>query len=337
MSDGVIDNPWRTLVVPDASAGLSARRIAEVGADTWGLYWAVDWRRQCLLVLIYPEGLSSQHRWPRLRGLSVEREEGSRGQEFLVFRLTDAEHRDIFYRFCTDLVGAAGAARSEQEAIDVCIMRTWRWHRLLKTGHDGRLSAEEQKGLIGELTVLMEFVMPAIGVSQGVDAWVGPLGASRDFETGLVGIEAKARAPGALNIQIASAGQLGSDETHALFLHVTEVAAAVDGSARACTVAQVVARTRELIEARAISALGEFEERLAATGYDDADDYADQLWTLGDADVFAVEEGFPRIVPSMVPPGVTEIRYRVNLAQCEPFRVEASAMSLAFSGASDDP
>lgn len=336
MSDRVLENPWRDLAVPDAAAGLSARRIADVGGARWGLYWAVDWRRQCLLVLVHSEGLTSQHRWPTLRGLRIERQAASRGQEFLVFRLTDAEHRDIFYRFCTDLVGAAGAARSEQEAVDVCIMRTWRWHRLLKRGWDGRLTAEEQKGVIGELTVLMELLMPAIGVTQGIAAWVGPLGAPRDFQIGTAGIESKACAPLVSKVRIASEDQLGSDEAHALFLHVSEVAAAVDSSSAALTVTQVVERAREFIDSQDTSALGEFEERLMATGYDDSDDYADQLWLIGDAAIFAVVEGFPRIIPPMVPSGVSDVRYQINLAECEPFRIERADLSAAMSGTSSE-
>ena len=332
MSDREIENPWRDLTVPDAAAGLSARRITDVGDAHWGLYWAVDWRRQCLLVLVHSEGLTSQHRWPKLRGLRLERQIASRGQEFLVFRLTDTEHRDIFYRFCADLVGAARAARSEQEAADVCIMRTWRWHRLLNRGRDGRLTAEEQKGLIGELTVLMELVVPVLGVTDGMAAWVGPLGATWDFETGAVGIESKACAPLARKIRIASADQLGSDETHALFLHVTEISAAPDSSSRAVTVTQVVERAREFIESQDTAALGEFEERIMATGYDDYDDYTDQRWLIGDTTVFAVVDGFPRIIPPMVPPGVSDVRYQIKLAECEPFRIKCAVLSAAISG-----
>ena len=336
MSEGGIENPWRDLKIPNAAVGFSARRIADVGDTRWGLYWAVDWRRQCLLVLMHSEGLTSQHRWPRLRGLRIERQPASAGQEFLVFRLTDAEHRDIFYRLCSDLVGAAGAARDEQEGVDVCIMRTWRWHRLLKRGLGGRLTAEEQKGVIGEVTVLMDLVMPVIGVTQGVAAWVGPLGAARDFEIGTVGIESKACTPLATKVRVASADQLESDASHALFLHITEVAAAVDRSSKAVTVTQVVERAREFIESQDTSALGEFEERLAATGYDDGDDYADQLWLIGDAAIFAVSEGFPRIIPPMVPSGVTDLRYQIKLAECEPFRITVADVSSTISGASDD-
>ena len=334
--DRVTDNPWKDLVAPDTTKGFSARRIAGVGSTRWGLYWAVDWHRHCLLVLIHPEGLRSQHRWPTPSGLRIERQVGEPGQEFLVFRLTNSDHRDIFYRFCADLVDAVHAARTDKEALDVCIMRTWRWHRLLKGGRDGRLTAEEQKGLIGELAVLGELVMPAIGMVQGVAAWAGPLGASRDFEIGTVGIESKACVPLASTIRVTSAEQLESDETHALFLHVTEIAVAVEGTAGALTVTEMVKRAREFIGSQDTSALGEFEERLMAVGYTDADDYADHLWLIGNAAIFEVVEGFPRIVPPMVPSGVSDVRYQINLTECEPFRIEAADVSAAISGSHHD-
>ncbi len=334
--DRVTDNPWKDLAVPDTTTGLSARRIAGVGSTRWGLYWAVDWHRHCLLVLTHPEGLRSQHRWPKPSGLRIERQVAEPGQEFLVFRLTDSDHRDIFYRFCADLVDAVGAARSDMEALDVCIMRTWRWHRLLKGGRDGRLTAEEQKGLIGELAVLMELVMPAIGVAPGVAAWLGPLRASRDFEIGTVGIESKAYVPLAPRIRIASVEQLESDETHALFLHAIEIAVGVEGTPEALTVTEMVKRVREFIGSQDTSALGDFEERLMAAGYNDTDDYADQLWLIGDPAIFAVVEDFPRIIPSMIPSGVSDVRYQITLAECEPFRVKVADLSAAILGISND-
>lgn len=335
MSERANKNPWRDLMVPER-AGLSARRIADVGGTRWGLYWAVDWRRRCLLVLIHPEGLTSQHRWPTLRGLRVERQPAEGGQEYLVFRLTDTEHRDIFYRFCADLVGAAGAARSEQEAVDMCIMRTWRWHRLLKSGRDGRLTSEEQKGLIGEVAVLTGLVVPAIGIAEGIKAWVGPFGAARDFETGPAAIESKAVAPLASAVRIASADQLVSSDAHAVFLHLTEIAAAVDGVSDAVTVTEVVEQARQFIASRETSALGDFEERLMAAGYNETDDYSEQLWLTGDSSVFAVIDGFPRIIPAMLPSAVSDVRYQITLAACEPFRVEVTDVCAIISMTSND-
>lgn len=326
-------DPWRNLATPADASGFSARRIAGVGSEQWGVYWAVDRRRQYLLIMTHGAGLRSQHRSPTLRGLRIESrpdEEGHR--EFLVFRLTEVEHRDIFYRFCSDIVDAVEIAESVQEALDICIMRTWRWHRLLKGGRDGRLTAEEQKGLIGELILLQRHVMSAIGVGNGVRSWVGPLGARRDFEMGSIGVESKACAPLATTLRVASAEQLDSTRTTPLFLHVIEIAEVPGEIAGAVTITDVVERVQELIEARDVAAAAGFEERLWAVGYDSADDYSDRRWVVGSTSFFRVGEGFPRVTPRMLPAGVTDVRYRVSLAQCEEFRVETATVVNSISG-----
>ena len=333
----VSDHPWRNLSAPAGPTAFSARRIAGVGSTQWGLYWAVDRRRRCLLIVTHEEGLRSQHRWPMLRGLHIERQADAEGhRELLVFRLTEVENRDIFHRFCIDIVDTVGMARSGQEALDICIMRTWRWHRLLKGGRDGRLTVEEQKGLIGELVFLEQYVVPTIGVGQGVRSWVGPLGANRDFQIGIVEVECKARAPLASALRIASADQLDSTPETPIFLHVIEIARARGEVAGAVSVTDVVDRVRHLIEAGDVAVHGDFEERLWAVGYDRSDDYSDRRWVIGNSSFFGVVSGFPRVTPKMLPAGVTQVRYHVTLAQCEEFRADEAAVISILSGDDDD-
>ncbi len=312
-------------------------RIAGVGSTQWGLYWAVDRRRHYLLIVTHELGLRSQHRWPTLRGLRIERQPDEEGhRELLVLRLAEVQYRDIFHRFCIDIVDAVRAAETGQEALDTCIMRTWRWHRLLKGGRDGRLTVEEQKGLIGELAFLEQHVVPVIGVGQGVRSWVGPLGAQRDFEIGITGVECKAHAPLASTLRIASADQLDSTHATPIFLHVIEIAEDRGDVAGAVTVTDVVDRFRQLIEASDMAVRGDFEERLWAVGYDCEDDYTDRRWVIGNTSFYGVVAGFPRITPRMLPAGVTQVGYRVALAECEEFRVDAAAVANSLSGDGGD-
>ena len=167
---------------PKESSSLSARRIPEVGSTAWGLYWAVDSHRDCLLVLQHDSSRRPSHRLPALTGLQVETQPAEDGvRKLVIVRLTEGEHRDIFYQLCLDIVESTRLAQSAEEAVDRLVVRTWRWHRLLRGGRDGRLSGEEQKGLIGELLVLERHLLPVIGAADAVRSWVGPLGAAKDF------------------------------------------------------------------------------------------------------------------------------------------------------------
>ena len=188
------DDPWKDIGPPSEPNAINARRISGIGSLAWGLYWAIDSRQQCLLILQHRAARQPSHRLPRLRGLLVEDSATEDGVGCrVIIRLTDREQREVFHRFCTDVVEATRLAQSEEEAIGRFLTRTWRWHRLLRSGRDGRLSDEEQKGLIGELRLLETHLLPEISAGDAVEGWVGPTGAPKDFQIGPVCVEAKAR------------------------------------------------------------------------------------------------------------------------------------------------
>lgn len=304
----------------------------------WGLYWALDAQRHCLLILQVGSGIRKSQRLPRLRGLSVEAsltEDGS--GERVIIRLTDHEQREVFHRFCVDVVEATRVAKSADEAIERFLARTWRWHRLLRSGQDGRLSEEEQKGLIGELRVIEGCLLEVIDARDAVECWTGPLGAPKDFELGLVAIEAKARSPQRAEVRISSVDQLDSAGMSRLFLSVIEVGAAFDDSVTAVTVADLATRLRSRIAALDMSAAIVFDERLAATGFDWEEDYSNRRWNIGDEVLYEVADGFPRLTPSMVPASVDDVRYTISMAGCEGFRVAQSTLAAAITGDTDGP
>ena len=300
------------------------------------MYWAVDAQRHCLLILQRGSGDSRSHRLPRLRGLSVEVSASEDGLgERVVIRLTDDEQRELFHRFCVDIVEATRVARSAEEATERLLARTWRWHRLLRSGRDGRLSDDEQKGLIGELRVIERYLLGVIGAREAVEGWAGPLGSPKDFQFGLVGVEAKARSPQRSEVGISSIHQLDSPGANRLFLSVTEVARALDESATAVAITGIANRVRTAIAGMDMSAMVIFEERLAATGFDWEDDYSDKRWTIGDEALYEVADGFPGITPSMVPAGIDDVRYTISLSACESFRVDTTKLAEAFAGERD--
>ncbi|MCY4542135.1 MAG: PD-(D/E)XK motif protein [Rhodobacteraceae bacterium] len=321
------EDPWHALDPPVAESGYSGKRVQGVGSALWGAYWAVDWRRQQQFILIHESELVSQHRLPTLNALCIMQEKDESGQQgYLVFRLTELAHREIFHRFCLSIVDALGTAGSGQEALDTCVLRTWRWHQFLKGKRDKRLTGEEQKGLIGELVLLEQCVIPAIGTERGVRSWVGPRGAHRDFETGSVAIESKACSPTASSLRISSAEQLDSTcETH-LFLHALELSESHGEKADSVTVTDVVNRIRKLIETTDPVVGDEYEELLWAVGFNHDDDYSDRYWSPGNTSFYKVVNGFPRITPRMLPAGVTNLNYQIVLKQCSEFIVEETTV-----------
>ena len=329
------DDPWSGITPPDRNARISALRVGQ--RTPWNLYWGVDVDRNPLLILQHAAGQRRTGRLPELRGLRVETMPAETGpDERIVMRLTDMEQREIFLRFCHDIIDATALGETEQQAVDLFLARTWRWHRLLRGGRAGRLGDEEQKGLVGELLVVERHLMPVLGALDAVRCWTGPLGTPQDFEISRVHVEAKAQGASAPRVTISSEHQLQSGDDDTLFLHVTEVVIAAEGTAGAFTLTEMANRLRSVIGEQDMVAVDLFEERLSAVGFDWKDDYSDRPWLVVGESLYEVREGFPRITPEMFPGGAANVRYTISLPHCEMFRVASGALKAAVTGALDD-
>lgn len=322
------EHPWHSLDAPTSTGTINARRVD--AQFPWDFFWAVDSDRRSLLVLRYSAGFPGK--LPKLKGVEVLNSRASE-HAVLVFRLLDAAHRDLFYRLCKDIVRATSAASSEIEAVRLALARTWRWHHLLGRGSDGRLTEEEQKGLIGELSVLDRLLLDQLTAIDAVMAWRGPLGAPKDFEIGRVCIEAKARRGGGTpNVTINSEHQLDDSGIDALFLYVTEVVRAPSSVESGMSITEFAARVRQRIEAKDPGALEPYLSMLEAAGLRSDDDYSDILWVEGSSRLYHVDQKFPRITASQVPGGISQVRYSLSLVECEPFLVAESDFSVALKG-----
>ena len=330
-----IDDPWSSITPPIRRSLISARRVTQ--STPWGLYWAVDAERNPLLILQHRKGARRAGRLPAFRGLRVEVLPADQGSdERILIRLTDREQRDIFLRFCRDIVDSTILAVTEEQATERFLARTWRWHRLLQGGRDRRLGDEEQKGLIGEMLVLERHLLPTLGAVDAVRCWTGPLGTPRDFEISRLHIETKARSSSIPRVSISSELQLEASSADTVVLHVTEVAIATEITEDACTLTDIAKRVRSSIAEHGMEAVEFFEERLDAVGFDWTGDYSDKLWVVTGESLYEVREGFPRITPSMFPAGVLNVRYAVSLPDCEAFRADPALLRRMIEEASSD-
>lgn len=330
------EDPWRAIPPPSARQSVNARRV---DPDLqWDFYWAKDVEGHCLLILAYARESAPHGHPPRLKGIELTTTTGfDDNHEMLIYSLADAVQRDIFYRLCRDIVASTVKAASEKDAVCTAVRRTWRWHHLLRGGSDGRLSAEEQKGLIGELLVLERYLLATFDATDAIAAWRGPLHAPKDFELGMVCIEAKARrGPSKPYVAISSEHQLDTAGMDALFLHVVDLDRAAGESEQAFSVTTAAARVLERV-LEMDSAQGDaLETLLAAAGFRWEDDYSDYRWLEGASRLYAVSQGFPRVCAEDLPSGVSEVKYMISLADCAHFESTPKDLVAALKGGSHD-
>ncbi len=321
------DDPWKDIAFPASETLVNARRVD--AGSRWDFFWARSMDRRYLLVLEHAPESTSQARLPRLKGIDVTISDYDRNRKILVFKLQDDGLKDIFLELCRDIIRAAASAENEKDAVARELARTWRWHHLLRGGSDGRLSGEEQKGLIGELLVLQEILLPALEPLDALNAWRGPLDAPKDFEIGRYCIEAKARRSAALPcINISSIAQLDSSGIEGLFLYVVDLDLAPAGTDGSQTVTDYAMRLRDLIVARDGAAAEQLDMLLNAGGFRWSDDYSDFSWVEGQRRIYRVADGFPRLCPANVPHGILEAKYAIGLPDCEPFRTARATLYL---------
>ncbi len=279
----VHEDPWATIESPMRVTQISARRIPNAGNREFAFYWGIDSEKHCLLVLqLNRENVARPKRLPTLKGLTIDATDLEHGTgERIIIRLTDTEQRDVFYRFCIDLVNATKIANTADDAVSRFLTRAWRWHRLLRFGSSGLLSDIEQRGLIGELRVIERCLLEISSVQTVIEGWTGPLGAPKDFKFGLVAIEAKTYSPERAEIIVSSLDQLDALGETRLFLSVTEIATATNEKIDSITVTDLAARIKQRIANIDPSVSHIFDERLASTGFDWLDDYSDKRWIIG--------------------------------------------------------
>jgi len=323
------DDPWSQLETPRGLGAFTARLVSS--DETWNFYWAVDLDGHRVLLLRHSGVALSADSLPKLWELEVfdAPAQGATGR-MLVLRLMNPVHQEVFLQFCLDVISWARGAGSEADAVGRVVSRTWRWHHLLRSGSEGRLSVEAQKGLIGELCALEQCLLPNLTARSAVESWIGPLGGHRDFESGLFALEAKARSLDHPFVAISSEFQLDGGFPERLFLFVvtvdragTEAGETLTGIARG-----VAARLKETDQATSDL----FDDRLTAAGFTWDQDYSDILWLVGSWTAWEVREPFPRVRATELPEGVSEVTYTLGLTHLEPCHSEPGDIALALGG-----
>jgi hypothetical protein len=319
------DLPWAVLTRPLASTTVNTRRVAD---STHDFYWGVDATGRVLLILLLEDEGPPTKSLPRLRGIEIAVQDlGGTSGAGLLLALTEDRYTDLFGYLCRDVVKSAASATSNQEAVQAVLMRTLRWHALLKRG-TGRLSVESQQGLIGELLFMEDELLPRRPSAEAIDAWKGPEGGPKDFVIRDAGIEVKTRsATGQDVVRISSEGQLARAGFADLFLFVVDVQKTTDDRSGSFTLRQVVDRVRASVDAGAPQAVEAYDSKLVEAGYLDEDDYSEIFWAIPQVRLFEVLGEFPRIDGGTeLSPAVSRVEYSLDLQFCDAFLRERDAL-----------
>jgi len=301
-------DPWSVISRPDKRGRLNALRISSDHPheifrtrDNTGAYG---------LSIEFHGTVEMPAALPRLQGFTLWA-----GGEPAQLRLTlhSQTEWELFQVLSDDLARACSHIHDCQGALDSILARLERWQKLLAHDRSGLLSDQEVRGLFGELLFLMDELIPRFG-SRAVDCWNGPDASPQDFAIASTVIEIKTRTGrGPARVRISSPEQLWP-ALPSMYLCVYYLAV---NDPRGENLTNLVNRVRVRIEESAF--LAEFERKLEAAGFMDLPEYEVTTFWAEQLDTYQVREGFPGILPSSVPDGVSHLSYDLSLDHCRPF------------------
>jgi hypothetical protein len=238
--------------------------------------------------------------------------------------------RDLFVILCADVLDHISKCVSEAEAVRVLHDRLQHWKRFFQSRSPEGLSREEYIGLYGELDFFVAALAAGIAPEALANAWQGPIGSNQDFLFGGVAVEIKACTGNDTDfVPISNVRQLDDTGLDQLFLFQGVYDFRQDSGQ---TLKVLVERLRQILTASP-SAVDIFEERLLAAGYIEPSASSFERYGFSPRfhRSFHVTKGFPRLPESSLPHGISDVRYKLNLAACAAFEVTETTVTSAIA------
>lgn len=232
---------------------------------------------------------------------------------------------ELFAVLATDVLDQWGRHNQYGPAVEAVQRRLEHWRRFFQRTGEG-LTREEHIGLYAELCFLEAILAAGIQPDDAVRGWQGPLGTNQDYLFGTAAVEVKATAGNnSDSVRISSERQLDSVGLESLYLcHMAFDFRENTGR----TLSGLVAMLSERLGAASQLALFNYENCLLAAGFSPmvSNPYDTYGFTERKRMCFQLREGFPRLTEYLLPSGVSEVSYALNLATCSAYQVQLGAL-----------
>lgn len=242
--------------------------------------------------------------------------EGGRLRRTIRLSATHRSYADLFAKLVDDVVERIVATTGAADAVAVLMERLTRWQAFMRSCAADGLSADQQRGLFGELCALRDVLIPALGRGHGIESWTGPRGAPQDFRGAAWAVEVKTVLAPMSTVHITNEAQLDESGLDSLMLLAVQLA---ESKTSGNSLPDLISVLRAMAADDPIASEA-LNDRLFLAGYldDHADRYRTERWRQVAMLFFDVRDNFPRIRKANLPPGVRAVRYQLDLSVCSP-------------------
>lgn len=333
MSDSLA-GAWRQLAASsDESSGLRRIRVEPMQHRVYA-GWVVPSGQPALAAVVDPTSVPVDIDLPQSAGFSVTIDPlpHDAASSLILLQAESEQYHEVFDRLAEDVRSKIRDAESERHLVSTFVARLRRWQLFLRRRRTARLSRSEQVGLWGELWFLRSHLIPMLGMDSAVQAWRGPDGANQDFEFSGQAVEVKtSSANPERRVHITNILQLVHDGLEALYLRYISVSM---HQGAGTSLPDLILRVKDELGACS-SARQLFEVKLFDAGYLDSEEnhYRRVGLAVLSESTYIVTDGFPRVLPGDLPPGVGDVQYVLSLGSCQDFVVVPDPFK---EGCSDD-
>lgn len=236
------------------------------------------------------------------------------GRSSLRFSLEDDDLRDIFYKFCEDIIESTRNSNPGDGFSP--IVRRWETWITFFQRTALPLSESEIIGLIGEIHFLQTVMIEKYGADRALEAFIGINKAHKDFEIEDTWYEVKTIHSGVRAVKISSIEQLDADTTGKL--EIITLDQGTPGTDSNITLNSIVRQFREQLNQ---TQLIDFDEKLRKSNYIEDERYDDYNYLFIKRDEYEVADDFPRIMSGMLPVGVTRATYEIDISAIQQYKV----------------
>ena len=233
------------------------------------------------------------------------------------FDLLQLNAKQVFYSFCSDLVGAIEGIGEEKKALIYLKNRLHIWKSMFKRSSTS-ISAELLKGLFGELYFLNAFFTDKYGTDEAIAGWSGADGAAKDFSIGTDWYEIKTVSSSAVGVKISSVSQLSSDVSGHLVIIKVESMSPVYSNGKS-SIGELLQAILEKIDMDETKEL--FLGKLAEYGLDLTDECCSEKYSVVSQHFYTVNSEFPRILePDVKFKEICKVSYELIINSLDRFK-----------------
>lgn len=238
------------------------------------------------------------------------------GRSSLRFSLEDDDLRDIFYKFCEDIIESTRDSNLSDDFSP--IVRRWETWITFFQRTALPLSESEIIGLIGEIHFLQTVMIEKYGTDRALEAFIGVDKAHKDFEIDDTWYEVKTIHNGVRAVKISSIEQLDADTTGKL--EIITLDQGTPGTDSNTTINSIVRQFRGQLNQ---TQLIDFDEKLRKANYIEDERYDDYNYLFIKRDEYEVVGDFPRIMSGALPIGITKATYEIDISALQQYKVAA--------------